>query len=72
MNAARVREKVAFTVLGLITLFVVIPIILTIVYVVKNGAGAVSWEFLTQFPSRAGKAGGILPAIIGTFYFKVV
>ena len=48
MNAARTREKVAFTVLGLITLFVVIPIVLTIFYIVKNGAGAISWSFLTE------------------------
>ena len=32
-----------------------------------NGANAISWEFLTQPPSQAGKAGGIFPAIIGTF-----
>ena len=43
MNAAKVREKIAFTILGLITLLIVIPILLTIFYVVKNGAGAISW-----------------------------
>ncbi len=66
MNAARVREKIAFTVLGLITLLIVLPIILTIFYVVKNGAGAVSWEFLTQSPRHGMREGGIFPAIIGT------
>jgi phosphate transport system permease protein len=66
MNAARAREKVAFTILGLITLFVVIPIILTILYVVKNGAGAISWGFLTESPRNGMKEGGIFPAIIGT------
>jgi phosphate transport system permease protein len=66
MNAAKVREKIAFTVLGLITLLVVIPIILTIVFVVKNGIGAVSWEFLTEAPRKGMKEGGIFPAIVGT------
>ncbi len=66
MNAAKIREKVAFAVLGLITLLVVIPIMLTILYVVKNGAGAISWEFLTQSPRNGMKEGGIFPAIIGT------
>lgn len=66
MNAARVREKIAFTILGLITLLIVLPIILTIFYVVKNGAGAVSWEFLTQSPRHGMREGGIFPAIIGT------
>jgi phosphate transport system permease protein len=66
MNAARVREKIAFTILGLITLLIVLPIILTILYVVKNGAGAISWEFLSQSPRHGMREGGILPAIIGT------
>lgn len=66
MNAAKIREKVAFTVLGLVTLFVVIPIILTIMYVVKNGAGAISWGFLTESPRAGMKEGGIFPAIVGT------
>jgi phosphate transport system permease protein len=66
MNAAKVREKIAFTVLGLITLLIVLPIILTIFYVVKNGAGAVSWEFISEAPRRGMREGGILPAIIGT------
>ena len=66
MNAAKVREKVAFAVLGLITLLIVIPIILTIFYVVKNGAAAISWEFLTEAPRKGMKEGGIFPAIIGT------
>jgi phosphate transport system permease protein len=42
-----------------------------IVYTIINGAGAISWSFLTQSPSQAGKAGGILPAIIGTFYLML-
>jgi phosphate transport system permease protein len=66
MNAAKIREKVAFTILGFITLLIVIPILLTIAYVVKNGAGAISWEFLTQPPKNGMKQGGIFPAIVGT------
>jgi phosphate transport system permease protein len=66
MNGAKRREKVAFIMLGLITLMIVIPIVLTIAYVVKNGAGAISWEFLTQPPRNGMKQGGIFPAIVGT------
>jgi phosphate transport system permease protein len=36
-----------------------------------NGSSAISWEFLTQAPSQAGKAGGIFPAIVGTFYLML-
>ena len=66
MNAAKTREKVAFVILGLATLLVVLPIILTIVYIVSNGISAVSWQFITQSPRNGMKEGGIFPAIIGT------
>ena len=66
MNGAKVRQNIAFGVLGLVTLAVVVPIILTILYVVTQGYKAVSWEFVTQAPRNGMRAGGILPAIIGT------
>jgi phosphate transport system permease protein len=36
-----------------------------------NGTGAINWDFLTLAPSQAGKAGGIFPAIVGTFYLMI-
>jgi phosphate transport system permease protein len=39
--------------------------------IILNGAGAISWDFLSQAPTQAGKAGGILPAILGTFYLML-
>jgi phosphate transport system permease protein len=38
------------------------------IYIVINGAGAISWEFLTSMPANGMREGGILPAIVGTFY----
>jgi phosphate transport system permease protein len=35
------------------------------------GAPAISWEFLTTFPSDGMKDGGILPAIVGTLYLTI-
>ena len=66
MIAARTREKIAFFVLGLATLLVVIPIVLTLLYIVFKGIGAVNWAFLTQAPRNGMKEGGIFPAIVGT------
>ncbi|MBN1391743.1 MAG: phosphate ABC transporter permease PstA [Sedimentisphaerales bacterium] len=66
MNAAKMREKIAFSVLGLVTLLVVVPIIMVIVYIVRNSIGAISWEFITQAPRGGMKEGGIFPAIVGT------
>jgi len=66
MSTARGREKVAFAVLGLATLLTVLPILLTILYIVKNGWDGLSWEFITQVPRSGMKQGGIFPAIVGT------
>ena len=66
MNAAKIREKIAFSILGLVTLFVVMPILMIILYIVRNGIGAISWEFITQAPRNGMKEGGIFPAIVGT------
>lgn len=48
-----------------ITLFCLFAIIY---FVVSRGIGVISWEFLTQPPRDGMTAGGVAPAIIGTFY----
>ena len=64
----QVSQRTAFTLLTVATIIVVIPVLIIVAIIIINGADAISWDFLTQAPSQAGKAGGILPAIIGTFY----
>ena len=53
------------------TFMTVIPIIATVIYIVVQGAPAISWEFITGFPRNGMREGGILPAIIGTFYLTL-
>ena len=59
-------QRLGFGLLGFIALVVVFPIILIVALIIIRGAGAISWEFLTAMPREGMKAGGILPAIIGT------
>lgn len=67
MRSVQRQQKIAFSILGLVTLlFVVVPILLTVLYIIVNGGRAVTWEFLTQPPRNGMKEGGILPAIVGT------
>jgi phosphate transport system permease protein len=68
---AKTREKVAFFILGLITLIVILPIVAIIFYIIKNAIGAISWEFITQAPRHGMREGGIFPAIVGTVYLIV-
>ncbi len=60
------QEKVGFLVLGLAALAVVLPILFVVGVIVVRGAAGISWEFLTGMPREGMKAGGILPAIVGT------
>jgi ABC-type phosphate transport system permease subunit len=43
---------------------VVAPILFVVGTTLVQGAGAISWEFLTTMPRDGMKAGGILPAIV--------
>ena len=67
----QVSQRTAFTLLIVASAVVVIPIIVIIAVIIINGAGAISWDFLSQPPMQAGKAGGIFPAILGTFYLML-
>lgn len=71
LKSRKVSQQTAFTFLIIATVITVIPVLYIIIYTVVQGSGALNWEFISQFPSQAGKAGGILPAIIGTFYLMI-
>jgi phosphate transport system permease protein len=64
-------QQVAFSLLVVATAIVVVPVIVIIFQIIFNGGSAITWDFLTQPPTQAGKAGGIFPAILGTFYLMV-
>ena len=64
-------QALGFTLLRLIALFTVLPILGIVVYIVIKGGSSISWEFLTTMPRNGMRAGGILPAIVGTFYLML-
>jgi phosphate transport system permease protein len=64
-------QRLGFSLLTLIAMFTVVPILAVIVYILIQGAPAISWEFLTAMPRSGMREGGILPALIGTFYLTV-
>ncbi len=57
--------------LRLITYAIVLVIGYILFDIVKNGASALNWQFVSSFPRRSGAAGGIFPAIVGTLYLVV-
>jgi len=71
MTSRQMSQQVAFGLLVVATAIVVVPVVVIILQIIINGGGAISWDFLTQPPAQAGKAGGIFPAILGTFYLML-
>jgi len=59
-------QKIAFATLTILAIIVVLPIVLVVVYIIVQGIGAISWEFISGFPRGGMREGGILPAVIGT------
>ncbi len=70
MNAQR-SEKLTFALLLAATIIVVLPVLVIIGIVIKNGVGAITWEFISTAPRDGMRAGGILPAIVGTFCLMI-
>jgi phosphate transport system permease protein len=64
-------QTIGFNVIRLIAIITVLPILGIVVYIAIKGAPAISWEFLTAMPRDGMRAGGILPAIVGTFYLMI-
>ncbi len=64
-------ERIGFTAITLIAMVTVLPIVGTIIYILVQGAPAISLEFITGFPRDGMREGGILPAIIGTLYLAL-
>ena len=71
ISKRQLSQQTAFSLLIIATIIVIVPVLVIILQILINGGSAINWDFLTQAPSQAGKAGGILPAIVGTFYLML-
>lgn len=59
-------QQVAFGIIRLLG-FVVVGLLVWIQgFIIVNGVGVISWEFLTEAPAEGMTSGGIFPAIVGT------
>ena len=67
----KLTEKLGFALLFfcmIISLFFLGSILY---FIISRGFSVISWEFLTQVPKKAMTAGGVAPAIVGTFYLTL-
>ena len=65
MNKKR-EQKIAFSIFRLLGLLVIVVLFWILGFIIYNGIGVISWDFLTTAPSEGMTAGGIFPAIVGT------
>jgi phosphate transport system permease protein len=64
-------QRFGFGFLTMMAVMTVVPIVGVVIFIVQQGGPAISWEFLSGFPHDGMRAGGILPAIVGTFYLTL-
>lgn len=62
----KLSQKLSYALLFIATLLAITPVTIIIFIIIKNGASAISWEFLTSMPKDGMRGGGIFPAIVGT------
>jgi phosphate transport system permease protein len=67
----KITEKIGTVALTAVAFLTVAPIIAIVIYIIYLGAPAITWEFLTAMPRDGMRAGGIWPAIVGTFYLTM-
>lgn len=67
----KIKEKLGFLLLFVCILTTIFFLGIIIYFIFVRGIGALSWEFITQVPRKAMTAGGVAPAIVGTFYLAL-
>jgi phosphate transport system permease protein len=64
-------QTLGFGALGAATALTVLPILAIVVDIFSKGWPAFSLSFLTSFPTEGMRAGGILPALVGTLWLTL-
>jgi phosphate transport system permease protein len=62
----KTTQKIAFIIFRLLGIIVVSILFAILFFIIYQGVGVISWEFLTTAPKEGMLAGGIFPAIVGT------
>ena len=70
-NRKRTSQYVAFGLFRLLSLCVVLILFAILGFIIYKGVGVINWEFISSAPREGMTAGGIWPAIVGTFYLMV-
>ena len=68
-----VKDRLFLALVVLLSFAMIVPLLLVIFHIVKNGIAVISWEFLTSLPKPMGETGGgIVNALAGTMMLIVL
>lgn len=62
------KQALFFGIVNLSSLIIVLALGGILFYIIINGIGVISWDFITKPPTDSMTKGGIMPAILGTLY----
>jgi phosphate transport system permease protein len=66
-TARMLKDKAFRVIVVLLACFAILPLLLILYYITRNGIAVINWEFLTQLPRPIGETGGgVFNAVIGT------
>ena len=64
-------ETVMFATIRVMSFAVLAFLVFILGFIVSKGYSALSWEFISEMPRDEMTAGGIFPALLGTFYLMI-
>ena len=71
MKKRDIFQKLGFGALGACMAANIVFLGTIILFIAARGLGVINWEFLTAAPRDSMTAGGVAPAIVGTFYLTL-
>jgi phosphate transport system permease protein len=66
------KEGYGFLIIKILTAITILCFAVVIGFIFIKGIKAISWSFITKFPENSMTEGGILPALIGSFYLVLL
>lgn len=71
MKNKKITQILAFSIFRLLGFIIIAILFIILGFIVYQGVGTISWEFLTTPPTEGMTSGGIFPAIVGTMYLII-
>ncbi len=66
LKLRQIQDKLFTAIIGIFSIAMLLPLFFILFYIIKNGAAAINWHFITSLPKPVGQTGGISNAIVGT------